>query len=100
MTDDKPTDKTGNEPAPLLLAAVAIVPLSLSRGGLFLVSRRCPRGAYANRVFCPNAHGEARHQVPSGCGSGWEDAKARLRVLVYGDRDGLNVLIAPTFPCR
>jgi hypothetical protein len=27
MTDEKPADKIGNEPAPLLLAAVAIVPL-------------------------------------------------------------------------
>ena len=27
MSDENPPDKTGNEPAPLLLAAVAIVPL-------------------------------------------------------------------------
>jgi hypothetical protein len=35
MTDEKPTDKTGNEPAPLLLAAVAIVPLLAVAGWLF-----------------------------------------------------------------
>jgi hypothetical protein len=35
MTDDKPPDKTGNEPAPLLLAAVAIVPL-LAVGAWFV----------------------------------------------------------------
>jgi hypothetical protein len=34
MTDEKPTDKTGNEPAPLLLAAVAIVPLLAVAGWL------------------------------------------------------------------
>jgi hypothetical protein len=27
MPDEKPTDKTGNEPAPLLLIAIAIGPL-------------------------------------------------------------------------
>ena len=35
MPDDKPTDKTGNEPAPLLLVAVAIVPL-LAVAGWFV----------------------------------------------------------------
>jgi len=35
MADDEPTDKTGNEPAPLLLAAVAIVPL-LAVAGWFV----------------------------------------------------------------
>jgi hypothetical protein len=35
MADDKPSDKTGNEPAPLLLAAVAIVPL-LAVAGWFV----------------------------------------------------------------
>ena len=32
---DRPTDKTGNEPAPLLLIAVAIIPL-MSVAGWFL----------------------------------------------------------------
>lgn len=35
MTDEKPTDKTGNEPAPLMLIAVAIVPL-LAVAGWFV----------------------------------------------------------------
>jgi hypothetical protein len=35
MADEKPIDKTGNEPAPLLLAAIAIVPL-LAVAGWFV----------------------------------------------------------------
>jgi hypothetical protein len=35
MSDEDPPDKTGNEPAPLLLAAVAIVPL-LAVAGWFV----------------------------------------------------------------
>jgi hypothetical protein len=34
MTDEKPTDKTGNEPAPLLLIVVAISPLLAIAGWL------------------------------------------------------------------
>jgi hypothetical protein len=36
MIDEEPTGKTGNEPAPLLLAAVAIVPLLAVVGWLVL----------------------------------------------------------------
>ena len=35
MSDDNPPDKTGNEPAPLLLIAVAVVPL-LAVAGWFV----------------------------------------------------------------
>lgn len=35
--DDNPPDKTGNEPAPLLLAAVAVVPLLAVVGSFVFV---------------------------------------------------------------
>jgi len=35
-SSDRPTDETGNEPAPLLLIAVAIIPLMAMVGWLLL----------------------------------------------------------------
>jgi hypothetical protein len=43
MSDENPPDKTGNEPAPLLLAAVAIVPLLAVVAGSCSVRTRCLR---------------------------------------------------------
>jgi hypothetical protein len=35
-SSDRPTDETGNEPAPLLLIAVAIIPLTAVAGWFLL----------------------------------------------------------------